>query len=156
MIGGDVETVRGEWGIRGEVAAFVDDNFQSPALTIAEGSSVEAGAGVDRKAGSYRFSGTVLFHRERRSGPPRSWRSRGRPVILVSTERRFARERYGLRVFGVANTTEGSGFVRGIGPRAPRQPGTGGILGWFAGEGRDLVGRFADSDFAYVRIKYYF
>ena len=69
MIGGDVETVRGEWGIRGEVAAFVDDNFQSPALTIAEGSSVEAGAGVDRKAGSYRFSGTVLFHRERRSGP---------------------------------------------------------------------------------------
>ena len=29
MIGGDFETVRGEWGIRGEVAAFVVDSFQS-------------------------------------------------------------------------------------------------------------------------------
>ena len=28
MIGGDFETVRGPWGLRGEVAAFVDDNFQ--------------------------------------------------------------------------------------------------------------------------------
>ena len=29
MIGGDFETVRGEWGIRGEVAAFVRDTFQA-------------------------------------------------------------------------------------------------------------------------------
>ena len=157
MIGGDVERCD-EWGIRGEVAAFVDDNFQSPALTIAEGSSVEAGAGVDRKAGSYRFSGTVLFHRERRSGPPRSWRSRGAPTCHSCTHHgaqvcpralRAARFRRG----------EHNGRLRLRArdrPRAPRQPGTGGILGWFAGEGRDLVGRFADSDFAYLRIKYYF
>ena len=31
-----------------------------------------------------------------------------------------------------------------------------GSIGWFAGAGRDLVGRFADSDFAYLRLKYYF
>jgi hypothetical protein len=29
-------------------------------------------------------------------------------------------------------------------------------IGWFTGDGRDLVGRFADSDFAYLRLKYYF
>ena len=29
MLGGDFETVQGEWGIRGEVAAFVDDSFQA-------------------------------------------------------------------------------------------------------------------------------
>ena len=93
--------------------------LSEPRATIAEGSSVEAGAGVDRKAGSYRFSGTVLFHRERRSGPPRELEEPSRSDLsLVFTERRFARERYGLRVFGVANTTEGSGFVRGIGPRS--------------------------------------
>ena len=28
--------------------------------------------------------------------------------------------------------------------------------GWFIGDGRDLVGRFADSDFLYARLKYYF
>ena len=31
-----------------------------------------------------------------------------------------------------------------------------GSIGWFVGEGRDLVGRFADSDFIYVRLKHYF
>ena len=64
MIGGDFETVRGEWGIRGEVAAFVRDNFQSSALSRPEGSSFDAGVGVDRRAGNYRISGTVLFHHE--------------------------------------------------------------------------------------------
>ncbi len=27
--------------------------------------------------------------------------------------------------------------------------------GWFAGDGRDTIGRFADSDFLYARLKYY-
>jgi hypothetical protein len=148
------------------VAAFVDDNFQTPALTIAEGSSVEAGAGVDRKAGSYRFSGTVLFHHERRDLPAKAGSLGNQSIdepgrsdlsFVLSTERRFARERYGVRVFGVANTTEGSGFVRVIGSAELRDNlGLEASLGWFAGEGRDLVGRFADSDFAYLRVKYYF
>ena len=29
-------------------------------------------------------------------------------------------------------------------------------VGWFFGDGRDLVGRFGDSDFVYVRLKYHF
>jgi hypothetical protein len=28
--------------------------------------------------------------------------------------------------------------------------------GWFVGDGRDIIGRFADSDFLYARVKYYF
>ena len=31
-----------------------------------------------------------------------------------------------------------------------------GSVGLFIGEGVDLVGRFGDSDFAYLRVKYYF
>ena len=65
MIGGDFETVRGEWGMRGEVAAFVDDNFQAPALCVLDGTSFDAGVGVDRQAGDYRISGTCPLHRER-------------------------------------------------------------------------------------------
>jgi predicted RND superfamily exporter protein len=159
MIGGDVETVRGEWGIRGEVAAFVDDNFQTAALTVAEGSSVEAGAGVDRKAGSYRVSGTVLFHHERRTRTIADLdeTSRSDLSFVLSTDRRFARERYGIHIFGVANTTEGSGFARAIGSAELRDNlGLEASFGWFAGEGRDLIGRFADSDFVYLRVKYYF
>ena len=72
MIGGDFETVRGEWGIRGEVAVFVDDELQSTRLSRGvAGQSVEAGVGVDRRAGDYRVAANVLW----------SWRaSIGRPV----------------------------------------------------------------------------
>ena len=31
-----------------------------------------------------------------------------------------------------------------------------GSLGWFAGSGLDTISRFADSDFVYVRLKYFF
>ena len=167
MIGGDVETVRGEWGIRGEVAAFVDDNFQSAAVRVVEGTSFDAGAGVDRRAGSYRISGTVLFHHERIVSLPAEGRkppvagidqpSRSDLSLVLSADRRFARERYGVRVFGVANTSERSGFARAITSAELRDNlWLEGSIGWFVGDGRDLVGRFADSDFAYVRLKYYF
>ena len=53
MIGGDFEAVRGKWGMRGEVAAFVDDNFQSADLRVIAGHSFDAGVGVDRRAGDY-------------------------------------------------------------------------------------------------------
>jgi hypothetical protein len=155
MLGGDFETVRGAWGIRGEVAAFVRDNFQTSALRAATGSSMDAGAGVDRRAGNYRISGTVLFHYETTDLPIDGRRSDLSWVI--SADRRFARERYALRAFGVANTSEGSGFARVIATAEVRDnlslEGSG---GWFVGDGRDLVGRFADSDFVYVRLKHYF
>jgi hypothetical protein len=155
MLGGDFETVRGEWGLRGEIAAFVRDNFQTSALRAAEGSSLDAGAGVDRRAGNYRISGTVLFHHETVDLPIQETRSD--LSWVVSADRRFSRERYAVRAFGVANTSEGSGFVRLI---ATGELGDNlsleGSVGWFAGEGRDIVGRFADSDFIYVRLKHYF
>jgi hypothetical protein len=155
MLGGDFETVRGEWGMRGEVAAFVDDNFQASALRPAEGSSVDAGVGVDRRAGDYRISGTVLFHYEALDLPIRETRSSLSWVL--SADRRFSRERYALRAFGVANTSEGSGFARLIATGELRDNlALEGSIGWFVGEGRDLVGRFADSDFIYLRLKHYF
>jgi MMPL family len=159
MVGGDFETVRGEWGLRGEVAAFVDDNFQSPALAIVPGASLDAGLGVDRTAGNYRLSGTVLFHRESfdLALAPDGPRDRSDVSFIASADRSFARERYQVRAFGVANMSEGSGFARGIATASLRDNVVlEGSVGWFPGEGPDLVGRFSDSDFVYVRLKYYF
>ena len=52
--------------------------------------------------------------------------------------------------------TEASGFLRGIAMASLRDNvALEASLGWFAGAGRDLVGRFSDSDFAYVRFKYF-
>jgi predicted RND superfamily exporter protein len=158
MIGADFEAVRGAWGIRGEAAFFVDDSFQREDLTIVSGSSVDAGIGVDRKAGSYRISGSLLFHREEHDGPSVGMSDGDSAVSLVlSADRAFARERYRVRIFGVANTSEGSGFARGIATAELHDNvALEGSVGWFLGEGDDLIGRFADSDFVYVRLKYYF
>ncbi len=163
MVGADFETVRGQWGLRGEVAAFVDDNFQSPTLQVIGGHSVDAGIGVDRRAGSLQLSGTVLVHRESydalpvvAAGQPGAAR-RTDVTLIVSADRTFRAERHRVRLFGVANPSEGSGFVRGIAVTTLRDNlALEGSLGWFVGEGADTVGRFADSDFGYLRVKYYF
>ena len=157
MIGGDFETVAGAWAVRGEVAAFVRDAFQAPG-TAAEltGRSFDAGAAVDRKAGNYRISGQVLVHHEADDRPVRVLNRRD-VSLIVSADRTFARQKYAGRLFGVYNPDHGSGFLRGIATASLRDNVTlEGSLGWFAGSGLDPISRFADSDFAYVRLKYFF
>ena len=164
MIGADFEAVRGKWGLRGEAAAFVDDNFQSPALRVLTGQSFDGGVGVDRRAGDYTLSGTVLIHAESYDSPmarpnagDASSDGRTDVSLVLSADRTFAQERYRFRGFGVYNATEASGFVRGIGMASLRDNlALEASIGWFVGKGRDLIGRFSDSDFAYLRLKYYF
>jgi uncharacterized protein len=156
MIGGDFETARGEWGLRGEVAAFVEDNAQTRDLRVASGDSVDAGIGIDRKAGDYRVSGTVLVHRENVDAPgPASLRTD--VSFIASADRSFSREKHNVRTFAVVTPSESSAFLRTIATASLRDnlalEGSG---GWFIGSGRDIVGRFADCDFLYARLKYYF
>ena len=157
MVGGDFETVTGPWVVRGEVAAFTRDAFQAPATAAAlTGHSFDAGAAVDRKAGDYRISGQVLVHAERYD---RAFDVPGRTDVslIVSADRTFAREKYQGRLFGVYNPHNDSGFVRGIAGATLRDNvALEGSLGWFAGSGADAISRFADSDFVYLRLKYFF
>jgi hypothetical protein len=164
MIGADFETVAGAWAVRGETAAFVRDAFQArDQPVILEGQSFDAGAAVDRKAGSYRISGQVLVHREdydpgRAESAGRGFgESRTDVSLIVSADRSFAREKYQGRLFSVYDPNNGSGFVRGILTVTLRDNvALEGSLGWFGGSGFDTIGRFADSDFGYVRLKYFF
>jgi hypothetical protein len=157
MVGGDFETVRGQWGVRGEVAAFVDDNFQDPSLRVVKGQSVDAGVGVDRRAGDYRISGSALVHRETYDTAIAGDSGRTDLSLIASADRTFGRERYHLRTFGVYNPNESSGFARAIATAKIRDDlALEGSGGWFIGTGRDTVGRFADSDFVYARLRYYF
>ncbi len=156
MIGGDFETVSGRWGVHGEVAAFVRDNFQTTDPSIVGGSSLDAGVGVDRRVETYHVSGTVLVHHERPE--PRGGNETGRTdaSFIVSADRSFARDRYQIRAFGVYNPGERSSFLRGIATAKLRDDvAVEGSAGWFAGSGRDTIGRFSDSDFLYLRVRYY-
>ena len=157
MLGADFESVRGEWGVRGEVAAFVRDTFQGTDLSSVAGQSFDAGAGVDRRAGDYHLTGTVIFHREEPDGPSTAaFETRNDVSLILSADRTFARERYRTRVFTVYNPSEGSAFLRFIGMATLRDDlALEASGGWFPGDGRDTIGRFSDSDFVYVRLKYY-
>lgn len=161
MVGGDVETVSGAWVMRGEFAAFVRDAFQAAdAPVVRTGRSFDAGAAVDRKAGDYRVSGQVLVHREEYDAlrAPQAFPGRRTDVsLIVSADRSFARQRYQSRLFGVYNPDSGAGFLRGILTATVKDNvAVEGSLGWFAGSGTDTIGRFSDSDFAYLRLKYFF
>jgi hypothetical protein len=149
MVGADFETVQGEWGVRGELAAFVARTIQAPdSLALVKGRFVEAGFGIDRKAGNYRVSGTLMF-----TDQP----ARNEVTLVGSIDRSFARETRSVRAFAVYNPREQSAFARVIASASLRDnlslEGSG---GWFTGDGVDILARFADRDFAYPRLKVFF
>ena len=156
LIGGDFEVVAGAWVVRGETAAYVRDAFQAEAAALVlAGQSFDGGIGLDRKAGSYRVSGQVLVHREDYDSRPGAGRTD--VSLIASADRAFARQKYEARLFAVYDPSNGSGFVRGIATAKLRDDlALEASLGWFAGSGPDTLGRFADSDFTYVRLKYFF
>jgi hypothetical protein len=155
MVGGDFETVRGEWGVRGEWAAIIDDTFQSPAgLGALDGRSVELGLGVDRRAGEARLSANVLArHRSLDDWPVRGF-DRTDLNLIASLDRTFARDTRRLQVFGVYDPTESTSFLRAIATVSLSDvlsiEASGGA---FLGTGPDTLGRFADRDFAYLRVR---
>ena len=159
MIGGDFETARGGWGVRGEAAVFTRDSFQAPTFGIVSGTSVDAGIAADRRAGDYRISAAVLVRRQSYDSAPAPGAalSRSDVSLVFSGDRSFARDRHRLRGFGVANVSGSSGFARLIWIAELRDNvALETSAGWFAGRSDDLLGRFSDADFLYTRFKYYF
>jgi hypothetical protein len=167
MLGGDFETVRGEWGIRGEAAAFVDDTFQSvssgagvPRLSTEEGHSMNAGVGIDRRAGDYRIAGDVLW--SYRAAESR----RGSDVTFVAAaDRSFVHDTRMLRVLAVYDPGDAF-FVRAIVAVSLRDDvSIEGSSGLFTGDSSthdriglavDTLARFARRDFLYARLKVLF
>ena len=162
MLGADVETVIGQWALRAEAAYFPDRPLQvanQPA--VFEGGSLEAGAGVDRRAGDFTLSGTVLLRREDTltqvardviHGDVRTSLS-----VVAGFSRTFNRDRVETRLFSLVNPGDNAAFVRGVLAWKPADDvAIETSAGWFAGEGDDVITRFGDRDFAYLRVKYYF
>lgn len=166
MIGGDFETVRGQWGVRGEVAAFVDDTLQSTrAARPVPGRSFEGGVGVDRKAGAFRVAVNALLSRR----APDASDPAGAPFVgddevertdvslVGAVDRSFVNETRTMRVFTVYDPVDRTVFARAIGAVTLRDnvwlEASGGL---FAGSSLDTLGRLTKRDFVYGRLKVYF
>jgi hypothetical protein len=166
MLGGDFETVRGKWGVRGEIAAFLDDVLQSTsAARGVPGTSIESGVGVDRRAGDYRVAINVLLsHRSPDRSDPVGAAFAGvdevdrTDVSLVgAVDRSFVNDTRMVRVFTVYDPADRTMFTRVIGAVSLRDnlwlEGSGGL---FAGASLDTLGRLTNRDFAYARLKVFF
>ena len=146
MIGGDFETVRGAWGVRGEAAAFVEDAGRDGPRRM---DRVEAGIGADRRAGDYRIAANVLLTHHRIDGND--------VTLIGAVDRTFARETRKVRLFAVYDPTDDTAFLRGIAAVSLRDDvwieGSGGV---FAGSSLDTLGRLTRRDFVYTRLKVFF
>jgi hypothetical protein len=162
MVGGDFETVSGPWAVRGEVAAFVERSFASAPtatpdgrLSLVDGRSFDAGAGVDRRVGAWRVSGSTVVHREWADDAPSI--SRTDVDIVGSMERAFRGDRYLARGFLVVNPADAAAFVRGLWTWKIRDNVTFDVsVGAFMGSSRDTIGRFSTRDFVLTRARYDF
>jgi hypothetical protein len=144
MIGADFETVRGPWGLRGELAWF---DGVSPR-------SFEGGIGADRRAGSYRVALNAVVSR-----------ADDTDVSLVGwAERSFARETRSVRLLAVYDPSDDTAFVRGIGLWSVRDNvSLEASAGWFTGDattstqsGIDVLALLDGRDFLYLRLKVHF
>ena len=144
MVGVDFETVRGPWGLRGELAWF---DSLSPR-------SFEGGLGADRRAGSYRVALNAVVSR-----------AEDTDVSLVGwAERSFARETRTVRLLAVYDPSDETAFVRGIGSwRVRDNISFEASAGWFSGEaaasaqsGIDVLALLSRRDFLYARLKVHF
>jgi hypothetical protein len=144
MVGVDFETVRGSWGLRGELAWF---DSVSPR-------SFEGGVGADRRAGSYRVALNAVVSR-----------AEDTDVSLVGwAERSFARETRSARLLAVYDPSDDTAFVRGIGTWNVRDNvSLEASAGMFAGSaaaraqsGIDVLALLSRRDFVYLRVKVHF
>jgi len=156
MVATDAEAVVGPWAIRGEVAYFPDRQVTGTFGSL-DGRALDAGIGVDRSAGDYRVFTSVVWHRD--------WTSEGPTLVnndlsvIGSIERRFSRDRYLVRVFGVANPVDESGFLRGLAAWSMRDnvalEASAGLL-FGSASSTDTLSRFRDRDFAFARVRWFF
>jgi hypothetical protein len=161
MIGGDAETVRGDWAIRGEAALTLGDTVVIGTSPLGvDGHSIRAGIGADRKAGAVRLSGTMLVEYRGADAYPVLGIPGGTDTnvsLVVGGERGFARDTRKVKVFGAWNVADASGFARSISTWSLRDNlSIEGSVGWFFGEGDDTISRFADRDFLALSLKAYF
>lgn len=161
MVGGDFETVAGKWAIRGEAAYFPNRplQFEHEPLWFS-GDAFEAGAGVDRRAGDFTLSGTILYRRTDLvldTGDVAEPIKNDNVSLVAGFSRTFSRDRIETRVFSLVNPENRAGFVRGLIAWKPIDDlAIESSIGWFAGDGDDVITRFGDRDFGYLRLKYYF
>lgn len=157
LLGADLETVIGNWGLRLEGAYFPSDTFQHPVgYEAVEGNSFQVGIGADRTFyDDYVLNGDLVYQRRRADGD--FMESPEELNLVAGLERSFRYDLDKIRFFAVYNPLDQTVFLRGGGRHNLFYNFWIELsAGVFLGSGNDLIGRFEAADFIFLRGKYYF
>ena len=114
-----------------------------------------------RSAGDFTLSASVLVNREeaatRVSRDTLATSARTNLSLVGGFSRSFRRDRIETRLFTLVNPDDRAAFIRAVLTWKPADDvAIESSVGWFAGDGDDVITRFADRDFFFVRVKRYF
>jgi hypothetical protein len=141
--------------LRGEGAFYLHDPLQvETAPVVLRRWSFLGGFGADRAVGQNRLFLNALY----RHVPEEPLLGERNELSLVfGLSRDFGRSTKSLKLFGLWNTRAGSGFVRAsLSLELVENLRLELAAGAFLGEGGEILGSFADADFALVRLRFYF
>jgi hypothetical protein len=156
MAGADMEVARGNWVVRFDGAAYLDDPLQQAGQvpTVVRHDTYRAGVGVDRRVGESSLYFNALY----------SYIPGGAPVdqrselsVFGGFTRDFTQGTRNVRIFGLWNAESESGFTRLVWDQELvenlRLDVSGGV---FWGQGGSAFRSFDDADFVTVRMRFYF
>ena len=156
MLGYDFEFVKGKWGIRGEGAFFTGQGFQKKGvLDYIKGNSFTVGFGVDRSFRDYYMNFSALYQK---ISVDSSIDEREEEItLLADIERKFSYDTKVIKLFSIYNTMGNSMFLKGtFSVNLLENLWAELSIGIFEGKERDVLSKFEDSDFFYVKCTYNF
>ena len=156
MLGYDFEFVKGKWGIRGEGAFFNGQGFQKKGvLDYTKGNSFTLGFGVDRSFGDNYLNFSALYQK---ISVDSSIEEREEEItFLAELEKKFSYDTKVIKLFSIYNTMGKSIFLKGtFSVNLLENLWIELSAGIFEGREKDVLSKFEDSDFYYVKCTYNF
>jgi hypothetical protein len=156
MAGGDLEAAVGNWVIRADGAAFLDDPLQQTGAVpvIVRRDTFRGGVGADRRVGDSALYFNALYNYVPDAA---QLESQSELSLFGGFTRDFAQNTRTVRLFGLWNTDSDSGFARLVWDQELvenlRLDVSGGV---FWGQGGSTFRSFDDADFITARIRVYF
>jgi hypothetical protein len=156
MAGADMEAALGNWVVRFDGAAYLDDPLQQagPVPAVVRHDTYRAGVGVDRRVGDSSLYFNALYNYITDDVP---LDQRSELSVFGGFTRDFAQATRSVRIFGLWNAESESGFTRLVWDQELvdnlRLDVSGGV---FWGDGGSAFRSFDDADFVTARIRVYF
>lgn len=156
MAGADMEAALGNWVVRFDGAAYLDDPLQQAGQvpTVVRHDTYRAGVGVDRRVGDNSLYFNALYNYVPDGAPVEQ---RSELSVFGGFTRDFAQGTRSVRIFGLWNAESESGFTRLVWDQEVvenlRLDVSGGV---FWGQGGSLFRSIEDADFVTTRIRFYF